>query len=91
MKIEFDPEKDFANRAKHGVSLEFGRVVFEDPDALILPTIRGEDGEERYKAIGKIGDRLWTAVHVYRGDAVRLVSVRRSNASERRTYDSHSG
>lgn len=91
MKIEFDPEKDAANRAKHGVSLEFGQVIFEDPDVLIVPTIREVDGEDRYKAIGKIGDRLWTAVHIYRGEAIRFLSVRRSNENEQRTYNSDPG
>lgn len=91
MKVEFDPEKDAANRAKHGVSLDFGRVVFEDSNVLIIPTIREADGEERFKAIGKIGDRLWTAVHTYRGEVVRFLSVRRSNESEQRAYDSDLG
>ncbi len=89
MKIEFDPEKDATNRSKHGVSLAFGRDVFDDPDVLIVPTIREADGEDRYKAIGKIGARLWTAVHLYRGEAVRFLSVRRSNENEQRAYDSH--
>jgi uncharacterized DUF497 family protein len=87
MKVEFDPEKDVANQAKHGASLALGKVVFDDPDLLILPTIREVDGEDRYKAIGKIGDRLWTAVHIYRADVVRFLSVRRSNSSEQRVYD----
>ena len=32
MRFEFDPEKDDANRGKHGVSLSFGARVFEDAD-----------------------------------------------------------
>jgi hypothetical protein len=55
-----------------------------------VPTIREQDREERYKAIGLIGDKLWTAIHVYRGDVVRFLSVRRSNNSEQRIYYSHS-
>jgi hypothetical protein len=57
---------------------------------LIVPTIREQDREERYKAIGLIGDKLWTAIHVYRGDVVRFLSVRRSNNSEQRSYHSYS-
>ena len=91
MDIEFDPEKDFINKAKHGVSLAFGRVVFDDPDVLILPTIRDLDGEDRYKALGIVEGRLWTAVHMYRGEVLRFLSVRRSNVSEQRAYDSNSG
>jgi len=87
MEIEFNPEKDAINKAKHGVSLAFGLNVFNDPDVLIIPTIRDGDGEDRYKAIGTVDGRLWTAIHIYRGDAVRFLSVRRSNVNEQRVYD----
>jgi uncharacterized DUF497 family protein len=90
VKIEFDTEKDTANIARHGVALAVGAKIFDDQDVLIVPTIREEDREERYKAIGLIGDKLWTAIHVYRGDVVRFLSVRRSNTGEQRSYDSHS-
>jgi len=88
---EFDPDKDAANRDKHGVPLGFGARVFEDGNVLIVPTIRQADEEERFKAIGMIEERLWTAVHVYRGEMVRFISVRRSNAGEQRAYDSDFG
>ena len=83
---EFDPAKDQANRVKHGVSLAFGDRVFEDADMLTIPTIRVEDGERRFRAIGMVDGALWTAVHVMRGDVVRYISVRRSNDGERRAY-----
>ena len=66
MDVDFDP--DAANVAKHGVSLRFGARVLDDVDVLIVPTVRVDD-EERFKAVGKVDGELWTAVHVYRGDA----------------------
>jgi len=87
VRIEYDPEKDMANRAKHGVGLAFGERVFEDEDVIILPSFRPVDGEDRLKAVGKVDSRLYTAVHVWRGEAVRLIPVRRSNAREQRDYD----
>lgn len=90
MKVEFDTEKDAANITRHGVALALGAKIFDDHEVLIVPTIREQDREERYKAIGLIGDKLWTAIHVYRGDVVRFLSVRRSNNSEQRSYYSHS-
>jgi uncharacterized DUF497 family protein len=87
MQIEFDPKKDKLNRVKHGVSLAFGCAVFDDPNVLILPTIREVDREDRFKAIGLVEGRLWTAVHIYREDVVRFLSVRRSNVNEQRAYD----
>lgn len=76
---------------KHGVPLSFGANIFDDPEMLVVSTIRDEDGEERSKAIGMIDGKLWTAIHVYRGQAVRFLSVRRSNANEQRAYSSNSG
>jgi uncharacterized DUF497 family protein len=90
MGIEYDTEKDEANRFKHGLPLAFGKRVFDAKDHIILPSFRNEDAEERYKAIGLVSGRLYTAVHVWRGDTVRMISVRRSNASERRDYDRYS-
>ena len=58
MRIEFDPEKDVANFAKHGVFLGFGTRVFDDADVLIIPTIREADEEERFKAIGTVDGGL---------------------------------
>jgi uncharacterized DUF497 family protein len=86
VEIEFDPDKDIGNLAKHGASLAHGVRIFEDPDVLIASTIREQDGEERFKAIGMIDGRLWTAVHVYRGQVVRFLSVRRSNSGEQGIY-----
>jgi uncharacterized protein len=86
MRFEFDPEKDDANRGKHGVSLSFGARVFQDADYLLIPTFREEDGEDRYKVIGMVDGTFWTAVHVRHGDTVRFISVRRSNDGEEKQY-----
>jgi uncharacterized protein len=86
MIVDFDPAKDEANRNKHGVSLTFGIRIFEDENYILFPSSRPIDGEDRYKAVGMVEERLWTAVHVWRGETVRLISVRRSNDGEQREY-----
>jgi uncharacterized DUF497 family protein len=91
MEFEFDSSKDAANRAKHGVPLLFGRRIFGDPKVSIMPTLRIGDEEERFKAVGMVDEKLWTAIHVWRADIVRLISVRRSNGSEQRVYHRDSG
>lgn len=90
MKFIFDPSKDEANRFKHGLRLSFGERIFDDPLMSLLPTIRIDDEEERWKAVGMVDGKLYTAVHVWRGETVRLISVRRSNSSEQRDYNRHS-
>lgn len=86
MEIEFDPAKDAANRDKHGVPLAAGADLFGDVAHLVIPSFREIDGEERFKVIGMIEGRLWTAVYVMRGSALRFISVRKSNGKEAREY-----
>lgn len=86
MDIEFDTAKDASNRDKHGVSLAFGAVLFDDPDHIVLSSARPIDGEDRFKVVGMVEGKLWTAVHVVRGNATRFISVRRSNDGEERIY-----
>ncbi|WP_410177256.1 BrnT family toxin [Sinorhizobium prairiense] len=66
MEDRFDPRKDAANREKHKLSLAFGLRIFDDGDHLIIPSIREIDGEERFKVVGVVGERLFTGVFVWR-------------------------
>ena len=86
MEDRFDPGKDALNREKHGLPLMFGERIFEDPAHVLLPTIRQGDEEERFKVVGQVESRLYTAVFTWRGDVARYISVRRSNAGEERAY-----
>ena len=84
MRFEFDPEKDGANRRKHAARLRRARL--RGCRLPLIPTFREEDGENRYKVIGVVDGKFWTAVHVRRGDTVRFISVRRSNDGEEKQY-----
>jgi uncharacterized DUF497 family protein len=86
MQDSFDPAKDKANVVKHGLSLAFGSRVFEDDNHLILASIRPVDGEARFKVVGRVEGRLFTAVFTWRADLPRFISVRRSNQGEERAY-----
>lgn len=87
MNPEFDPEKDAANVAKHGVSLIEGDGVLLDPLALTLED-ETSDGEQRWQTIGvnSFGEPM-VVVWTYRGDGVRIISVRRPEPKERRDYE----
>ena len=82
----FDLAKDDINRVKHGLSLAFGHRIFEDADHLIIPSIRKQDGEERFKVIGTVREKLFTGVFTWRRGLPRFISVRRSNRGEERAY-----
>jgi len=83
MLIEFDSAKDAANRAKHGIGL--GEYAAMEVDAMTaIESHHG--GEHRYIQMAPIRGRLHVAVVTYRGDAVRVISLRRANRREERRY-----
>lgn len=91
MTAQFDPDKDTANRFKHKLSLAFGDRIFLDPRHEVTSTIRIGDEEDRYKVIGMVDGKLYTAVFVWRNDVPRYISVRRSNDGETRRYRNPGG
>jgi uncharacterized protein len=90
--FEWDEAKARRNRMKHGVSFDFAKRVFEDPAALMFQD-RVEDGEERWRAIGCIGQHTVLVVaHVVRlrggSEIIRIVSARHALGNERQRYES---
>lgn len=85
MQFEFDPEKSASNRIKHGIDFVVAQALWDDPMLLVAPA-RSTD-EERYLAVGLIGDRHWSAIYTVRGDHIRLISVRRSREMEIGYYE----
>ena len=45
--------------------------------------------EERHAVIGKIGEKIWTAIITFRGENIRIISVRRSRDNERKFYENN--
>jgi uncharacterized DUF497 family protein len=87
MEFEWDPIKDAANQAKHGMSFVAATAVFDDPHHLTEDTTKPEYGEERGLAIGMVNGRLTTVVYTDRGDRRRIILARRARNNERERYD----
>ena len=85
MKLEFDPAKNARNIRERGISFE----RFADMDlntAIAVEDARTDYGERRVRLFGMIEDRLHVGVITYRGEKVRVISLRRANQREERTY-----
>ena len=87
MSPEFDPRKNEANLAKHGVSLSEGDGVLLDPLALTVEDTASK-GEQRWQTIGmnSLGAMMiviWTG----RGEDIRIISVRKPGPKERKDYE----
>ncbi|MEP0321525.1 BrnT family toxin [Bauldia litoralis] len=86
MEYEWDPKKAAANLAKHGVAFE--RVAqFEWNEAEIEEDDRSPYGERRFYALGMIDGRIHALIFTMRGEAVRVISLRKANDRERRRYE----
>ena len=83
--FEFDDAKSRANKEKHGIDFEEAQLLWLDED--LLRRAARAHGEPRFVFIGRIGDKHWSAVATYRGEAIRLISVRRSRVREVRAYE----
>jgi uncharacterized DUF497 family protein len=86
MEFEFDPEKSRSNKIKHGIDFNEAQELWNDPDLIEIP-VKTSD-EPRYLVIGKISGKYWSAVITYRGEKIRIISVRRSRKEEVAIYES---
>lgn len=85
MNITFDPAKDAANLAKHGVSLALAAQLEWD-SALTWTDVRRAYGEPRQCGIGYIELRLFFVSFVDRADARRVIGLRKANPREVKRY-----
>ncbi len=85
MRIEFDPAKDAANQAKHGVSLALAVELNWDA-ALVWIDDRFEYAELRVIALAPKTKILYCVAFVERGEARRIISLRRANRREVKHY-----
>ncbi len=81
MEITFDPNKDAANIAKHGVSLALSAEI-EWSEVIVRPDTRRDYSELREIGFGLIGDRLYCVVFTQRGETLRIISLRKANSKE---------
>lgn len=85
MKVDFDPAKDTANRAKHGLSLARAAGI-NLRTAVVIPDDRRNYGEPRWRAYGMLDGRIHMLAFTFRDGAMRAISLRRANAKESRRY-----
>jgi uncharacterized DUF497 family protein len=85
VRIVFDPAKDEANQAKHGVSLLMA-VELDWEAALVWVDDRFEYNEVRMIALAPNTGILYYVAFVDRGTTRRIISLRRANRREVKHY-----
>ncbi len=87
MEFEFDPKKSESNKQKHGIDFYEAHELWDDPDLIEIP-LKISD-EPRFLVIGRISEKHWSGIITYRGDKIRIISVRRSRKEEVDIYESY--
>ena len=85
--FEFDPAKSLANKIKHGVDFDDAQALWLDRMRIVIVSAQHHVGEERRLVIGRMFDRLWTAIVTERDGVTRLISVRRARDYEEVAYE----
>ncbi len=85
MRIEFDPEKDKANRDRHDVSLVLA-VELDWEAALVWVDERFDYDETRMIALAPKTGILYYVAFVDRGEVRRIISLRRATRREVKHY-----
>ncbi|HET7272176.1 MAG TPA: BrnT family toxin [Rubrobacter sp.] len=86
MEFEFDETKSRRNKDKHGIDFVEAQALWLDEKFVEIPA-RTVD-ELRFVVVGVISGKHWSAVITYRGERVRIISVRRSRTEEVEIYES---
>ncbi|MBZ5671634.1 MAG: BrnT family toxin [Acidobacteriia bacterium] len=91
MRFVWDEGKNRRNRAKHKVSFETAKVVFEDALAVSIQD-RIVEAEQRWETLGLVGGAVVLLVaHTYEEESgeeiIRIVSARKATPRERMLYE----
>jgi uncharacterized protein len=85
MKIEYDRVKRDAILETRGLDMSLADQVFAGP-TLTIEDDRKDYGETRYITVGFLSGRMVFMAWTERGDAYRIISMRKANDREQEKY-----
>jgi uncharacterized protein len=84
IEFEWVEAKRIKTLKERGVDFVSARDFFDGRPIVHRPSPR--HGEARWKSTGLLGEKLYTIVWMWRDGKIRIISMRRSDAKEERTY-----
>lgn len=88
MAYDWDKKKAAENLAKHGVSFDEAKSVFDDSLYVDFYDPDHSIGEHRFLTMGESDQgRLLMVSYTERGNTIRLISARELTPAERRQYE----
>ena len=90
MKFEWDEAKRQRVLEERGLDFEAADIFFDGRAVIHQPTPRNE--EDRWKTTAEIEGAFFTVVWSWRGQTIRVISMRRAHEQEIRKYrEAHGG
>lgn len=90
LTYEWDEAKNRSNRAKHGLDFADAELVLNGPCVTFVDD-RFDYGEPRFVALGSLAGRPVAIAYAVRGEAVRIISMRKANRREQKVYQERLG
>ena len=90
MRFEWDAAKNRSNFDKHGLDFADAELVFAGPCVTFVDD-RFDYGEERLVTLGLLAGRVVAIAHAPRGEATRIISMRKANRREQKIYQKRLG
>ncbi|BBD76531.1 BrnT family toxin [Hydrogenophilus thermoluteolus] len=90
MRIEFDPVKRTKTLIERGLDFARAAEVFAGHH-FTAEDLRENYGERRYITVGKLDGRMVVMVWTPRGEARRIISMRKANEREQKRYAARLG
>jgi uncharacterized protein len=85
VQFEYDLAKSQSNKLKHEIDFEEAQQLWNDVFRIEIESRL--TAESRFIVIGKLQSKHWSAIVTYRGNVVRIISVRRSRKTEIELYE----
>lgn len=86
MIIEYDENKRQATISARGLDFKDAVFLFESSYRITWKDNRKEYGEPREITMAELSGRLVIVAHTQRGDATRIISMRKANEREKRWF-----
>ena len=87
MDFEWDMAKSDLCQISRNFDFTYVISVFVDPNLLIERDQRWDYGEERYRALGLLDEKVFVVIYTKRPSVIRIISARRANRREVRRYE----
>lgn len=88
MEFEWDGQKAKANLARHKVSFDEAKTVFDDTLFLMFADLDHSFEERRFIIMDESNKgKLLVVAFAERKTAIRIISARKATASERKNYE----